>query len=98
MGAPMNTDQGEAEELATEAQRAQSGEDCVSSSPLRALRASVVDPSSSVSIGAPSVAKPLPVPRTTSALSFRLATLADLPALDALQKKHSKALGYFPTK
>src|SRR5262245_18011653 len=38
----------------------------------------------------------IPIPR--SELSFRLGTLADFPFLDSLQKKHSKALGYFPTK
>jgi hypothetical protein len=36
----------------------------------------------------------LPAPQTP--LAFRLATLADIPALDALQKKHHKALGFFP--
>ena len=38
----------------------------------------------------------VPIPKV--AVAFREATLADMPALDALQKKHNKALGYFPTK
>src|SRR5688500_17681481 len=38
------------------------------------------------------------VPISQVELCFRVATMADLPFLDALQKKHSKALGYFPTK
>ena len=38
----------------------------------------------------------VPIPNCDSAI--RVATLADLPALDALQKAHHKALGYFPTK
>ncbi len=38
----------------------------------------------------------LPVPRTP--IAVRVATMDDLPFLDALQKKHSRALGYFPTK
>src|SRR4051812_9212410 len=54
-------------------------------------------PSSSVSICVSSVATlPLPVPRVASPISFRVATMADIPALDALQKKYSRALGYFP--
>jgi hypothetical protein len=32
------------------------------------------------------------------AVSVRVATMADLPFLDAMQKQHGKALGYFPTK
>ena len=40
----------------------------------------------------------LVVPTPRRDLSVRAATMADLPFLDALQKKHSKALGYFPTK
>jgi ribosomal protein S18 acetylase RimI-like enzyme len=32
------------------------------------------------------------------AVSVRVATMEDLPFLDALQKQHGKALGYFPTK
>src|SRR5689334_12267 len=53
--------------------------------------------SSSVRIGAPSVANAVvPVPRL--ALSFRLANLADVPRLDALQKPYSKALGFFKSK
>jgi hypothetical protein len=31
-------------------------------------------------------------------VSIRLATLADVPFMDGLQKQHGKALGYFPTK
>ena len=38
----------------------------------------------------------IPIPQRTVAI--RVATMADLPFLDALQKKHSKQLGYFPTK
>jgi ribosomal protein S18 acetylase RimI-like enzyme len=53
--------------------------------------------SSSVSIGAPSVAHAV-VPISRCPLSFRLATLADIPALDALQKRYNKALGYFKTE
>ena len=34
----------------------------------------------------------------SSPVAIRVATMADLPFLDALQKRHSKALGYFPTK
>src|SRR5918993_641564 len=36
------------------------------------------------------------VPRCDVAI--RPATIADVPFMDALQKKHSKQLGYFPTK
>src|SRR3954466_6440818 len=36
----------------------------------------------------------LPQPRVP--IAIRVATLADLPAIDALQKKHSKQLGFFP--
>jgi GNAT superfamily N-acetyltransferase len=36
------------------------------------------------------------VPRV--ALSFRLGTIEDIPWMDGLQKRHSKQLGYFPTK
>jgi hypothetical protein len=32
------------------------------------------------------------------AVSVRVATMADLPFLDAMQKQHGRALGYFPTK
>src|SRR5690242_15652940 len=88
----MNTDRNQELELATEAQRAQSGADSVSSSCLSALRVSVADPSSSVLIGAPSVATPLPVARVP--VTVRPATLDDLPFIDALQKKHSKQLGF----
>ena len=38
----------------------------------------------------------VPIPKCDVAI--RTATLADLPALDALQKPHVKALGYFPTQ
>jgi hypothetical protein len=38
----------------------------------------------------------LPIPRTP--IAIRVATAEDFAAIDALQKQHSKALGYFPTK
>jgi len=38
----------------------------------------------------------IPIPRCD--VSFRVATLADLPFLDSLQKKHSKALGFMRTQ
>jgi ribosomal protein S18 acetylase RimI-like enzyme len=38
----------------------------------------------------------VPIPKCD--IAIRVATLADLPALDALQKPHVKALGYFPTQ
>ena len=38
----------------------------------------------------------MPAPRAR--VSIRVATMEDLPFLDALQKQHGKALGYFPTK
>src|SRR5438128_3915419 len=38
----------------------------------------------------------IPQPRTS--ISIRVATMDDLPFLDALQKKHSKQVGYFRTK
>ena len=38
----------------------------------------------------------IPVPRTP--VGIRTATAADLPFLDALQKRYGRALGYFPTK
>src|SRR5262245_9223224 len=38
----------------------------------------------------------VPVPRV--AIEIRVATLADVPFMDGLQKKYGKALGYFPTK
>ena len=44
-----------------------------------------------------SAALPLPAPRG-GPIAVRVATMADLPWMDALQKKHSKQLGYFPTK
>jgi hypothetical protein len=37
----------------------------------------------------------VPVPRGVS-IATRVATMDDLPFLDALQKQHSKALGFFP--
>src|SRR5688572_20799443 len=43
-----------------------------------------------------SVVPIVPVPR--SELSIRVATLADLPFMDGLQKQFGRALGYFPTK
>src|SRR5688500_19050520 len=36
----------------------------------------------------------VPIPKCD--IAIRVATLADLPALDALQKQHNKALGFFP--
>src|SRR5688572_9104935 len=36
------------------------------------------------------------VPRAD--VSIRVATMADLPFMDRMQKMHSKQLGYFPTK
>src|SRR5688572_1283385 len=38
------------------------------------------------------------VPVARVPIAVRVATMADLPFMDALQKKHSKQLGYFPTK
>src|SRR5688572_8857495 len=38
----------------------------------------------------------VPIPKCDVAI--RVATMADLPSLDALQKRHNRALGYFPTK
>jgi hypothetical protein len=38
----------------------------------------------------------IPIPR--AAVNVRVATMADVAFMDALQKKHSGALGYFPTK
>jgi N-acetylglutamate synthase-like GNAT family acetyltransferase len=46
-------------------------------------------------IAAPAVPA-LPEPEPRVAISIRLATMEDIPALDALQKKHGKALGFFP--
>jgi hypothetical protein len=40
----------------------------------------------------------LRVPEPRVPITTRVATMADLPFMDALQKKHSKQLGYFPTK
>ncbi len=37
----------------------------------------------------------MPAPRI-GPIATRLATMDDLPFLDALQKQHSKALGFFP--
>src|SRR5688500_20284302 len=43
------------------------------------------------------IATPTPVvPRTPVAI--RVATMHDLPFLDALQKQHNKALGFFPRR
>jgi len=39
---------------------------------------------------------PLPLPRTS--VSVRPATLDDLAFIDALQKKHTKQVGWMPTK
>ncbi len=38
------------------------------------------------------------VPAPLHPIAIRVATMADLPFMDALQKANSKALGYFPTK
>src|SRR4051812_47481696 len=38
----------------------------------------------------------LPLPEPRVAIDVRPATMEDLPFLDALQKQHSKALGFFP--
>src|SRR4051812_38026938 len=38
---------------------------------------------------------PVPAPRA-GPIAVRVATLADVPFMDALQKRHSKALGFFP--
>jgi hypothetical protein len=38
----------------------------------------------------------IPIPRVS--VSVRVATLADVPFMDSLQKRHGKALGHFPTK
>jgi len=40
----------------------------------------------------------LPAPRCEGALSVRLATLADIPFIDSLQKMHQKMLGWTPRK
>jgi ribosomal protein S18 acetylase RimI-like enzyme len=42
-------------------------------------------------------ASPLPSPRTGQ-INIRPARQADLPFMDAMQKRHTKQLGYFPTK
>ena len=47
-------------------------------------------------VRASSISPIVPVPRVP--IATRLATMADLPFLDSLQKQHSKALGYFPTR
>jgi hypothetical protein len=44
----------------------------------------------------PSGSLPVPAPRVP--VSIRVATIEDLPFMDALQKKYGKALGYFPRK
>ena len=41
---------------------------------------------------------PVPLPAPRQAITVRLATMDDLPFMDALQKANGKALGYFPTK
>ena len=40
----------------------------------------------------------LPIPVSRTPISIRVAALADLPFIDALQKQHTRQLGYFPTK
>ncbi|HEV2292365.1 MAG TPA: hypothetical protein VGR35_00830 [Tepidisphaeraceae bacterium] len=40
----------------------------------------------------------MPLPAARREIAIRVATMADLPFLDSLQKKHNKALGYFPTR
>ena len=40
--------------------------------------------------------QPLPVPAPKVAIATRVGTLADLAWIDALQKQHSKQLGFFP--
>ena len=40
----------------------------------------------------------LPVPAPRCAISIRLATPADIPFIDELQKKHQKMLGWTPRK
>ncbi len=47
-------------------------------------------------IGRTSSAPIVPVPRTP--IAVRVATMADLPFMDGLQKRFNRALGYFPTK
>src|SRR5688500_4756955 len=55
------------------------------------------DPCSSVFICGSNRMNPIvPIPKCDVAI--RVATMEDLPALDALQKRHNRALGYFPTK
>src|SRR4051794_10208682 len=69
------------------------GEDLLS--PLRALRDSVVDPSSSVAICAPSVADPLlPLPEPRRAIEVVPATMADVDWIDSLQKRHRDRVGF----
>ena len=41
------------------------------------------------------VNKPMPLPELPT-ITTRVATMDDLPFIDALQKKHSKQLGFFP--
>jgi ribosomal protein S18 acetylase RimI-like enzyme len=43
-------------------------------------------------------AQAMPLPAPCVQINIRVATMADLPFLDTLQKKHNRALGYFPTK
>ena len=38
----------------------------------------------------------LPVEARAGRIATRVATAADLPFLDAMQKRHSRALGFFP--
>ena len=38
------------------------------------------------------------IPTSRCPIATRAATMDDLPFLDGMQKQHSKALGYFPTK
>src|SRR3954447_16399306 len=38
----------------------------------------------------------LPLPEPRVAIAVRVAVMEDLPFLDALQKQHNKALGFFP--
>ena len=42
----------------------------------------------------PTANRPLPTPRVP--MSVRVGTRDDIPFMDTLQKKHSKALGFFP--
>src|SRR5688500_15568302 len=44
------------------------------------------------------MAHELIIPKPQIQMAIRQGTLADVPFMDALQKKYGKALGYFPTK